>query len=318
MQVLASPTRSADTWRVSNSDPLLALPAARELVERGLLSEALEQYQQLQGTHELDDVGRRIAGNAVQRLTDPGPTGQWAVVPPEDHRDEFLAMNTSWLRRPQQQPPTCPVCLAPRRRVTDRACPSCSELRGRLGRVYGSIEAVTTDTSRGLTHSLIRGAKDQFDPGSLNVLAAAWSAYWAAHGPRIANNEDLVVRVPSTNALLDRLTRAAVALGWPVPALLVGGAAHRRSTRLVGREQRMAAHPDDWNVELDVEGRNVVVVDDVYVTGATAWTYGAALRQRGAAHMRLVVLEHCATGNVLAELPNKSWDAHWRRTGRTN
>jgi hypothetical protein len=67
-------------------------------------------------------------------------------------------------------------------------------------------------------------------------------------------------------------------------------------------------------VALDVRDRNVVVVDDVYTTGATAWTFAVALQRAGARQTRLVALERCVAAGPLYALDPEPWDARVRRT----
>jgi adenine/guanine phosphoribosyltransferase-like PRPP-binding protein len=56
------------------------------------------------------------------------------------------------------------------------------------------------------------------------------------------------------------------------------------------------------------------LLDDVYTTGATAWSLGRALKSAGAKTVRLLAFENCVAGGVLAELHLGAWDAAVRRT----
>jgi phosphoribosylpyrophosphate synthetase len=76
----------------------------------------------------------------------------------------------------------------------------------------------------------------------------------------------------------------------------------------------MTRSPHVWTITVDVVGRNVVLLDDVYTTGATACPSGARFKSAGAKTVKLLALEHRVPGGVLAELHLGARDAAVRRT----
>ena len=287
----------------------------RQLVDEGQLDAALTGYTDALASGGLDEIGRRIALNAINRLVAPGPTGQRAAIPPRRDRDDFLTSAREHLSPSANTPYACPTCLRPRRQALGNPCQACGELWARYDRVFSTIEFICMDGSSGPTHTLVRHAKDARNPWALRVLAAAWSAYWDTHRGRIHHPDCLLLRAPSRHPLLDWISAVAARNGWPTPAYEPAGPpCHGHANRYASRDERMTRSPEDWTITVDVAGRNVVLLDDVFTTGATAWSLGRALKGAGAKTVKLLAFEHCVPGGVLAEFRLGAWDAGVRRT----
>jgi hypothetical protein len=95
--------------------------------------------------------------------------------------------------------------------------------------------------------------------------------------------------VPLIAAALDQARRK----GWFAPYLTLPGRKvgqwwqHASSSQ----DERLAQRASDWLPSPEIGGgRAVVLLDDVFVTGASMWSYARALKQAGAGDVRGVVL----------------------------
>ena len=204
--------------------------------------------------------------------------------------------------------PGTPLCDACRERLPsiDRAlaCPSCGAPWGHLTCTecdptlpHGgfSFEAArcaleyTDDASR-----LVRAYKDEGEQRLsqvisdllLGALPADWTA-WA----------DAIVGVPATRKAVRRrgfdhieLVCTQLARGSGLP--LVRALEHRGASdqRRLGREQRRANMCDRFAPAFGLSGANVLLVDDVFTTGATLEAAAGALLAARASSVRVLTL----------------------------
>jgi hypothetical protein len=134
------------------------------------------------------------------------------------------------------------------------------------------------------------------------MMAAALSAYFEAHADRLFADRPIVTYVPSRGPLIASLASLAHDRGWFAPEVQPSGrktgAWYQHST---SQDLRLARTADDWTLDarLSVAGRPVVLIDDVFVTGASLFSYATALSHAGASEVRAVALiRHLA-------------DSHW-------
>jgi len=72
---------------------------------------------------------------------------------------------------------------------------------------------------------------------------------------------------------------------------------------MAGQEQRLERTADDWRVDQEtVAGRSVVLIDDVFVSGASMFSYAQALRQAGAKEIRAIAIGRHISDNHVNEV----------------
>jgi hypothetical protein len=183
----------------------------------------------------------------------------------------------------------CKICAGPTRSGYSM-CRSCHDIAMRLGRPPIPITPVAVVGGASPLYRALR----QYKSGEPLVaarqaarLAALLEAFFARHRSCIApEGLDLSVAVPSGQGgrpaphPLVRVVEATRSLPPLLDALRPGGVpiAHRCPT------------PLGFRVRADVRGARILLVDDVYTSGAHLQSAAAALTEAGAHDVRAVVL----------------------------
>jgi len=231
-----------------------------------------------------------------------------------------------------------PVCAGCRRRVSEPGvlCGACwpqlrfleqpwcavmgTPFRHEMGDDFLSAEAIADpppfERARaavvysGVARELVQGLKynDRTD------LAASMARWMVRAGAELVEDAAVVVPVPLfwRRFLLRRFNQAAE-LARVIAALtgrpFAPGAVRRvKPTR---RQVGLSAAERQDNVraaflvppehEIEVSGRRVLVVDDVYTTGATAWAVTKALRKGGASAVDVLTFARVLPGDFRAD-----------------
>lgn len=185
-------------------------------------------------------------------------------------------------------------------------------MSGTLGCQLASLEFLTMSQESEPFYALLRGWKmdgaRRPEEGILGwahseastLVAAMLSAYLEAHAPRLLAPEVTVTVVPTTRPVVVNALRVAAEHGWVSVTVTPTGQPSGRSQRLGNRQTRLAKRPQDWSLLGDVAGP-VLLLDDLYTTGASMHSYAGALRAAGAACVRGVALARVIRGTAYAE-----------------
>jgi hypothetical protein len=203
-----------------------------------------------------------------------------------------------WLPMLPPDVPQCKVCKMPNR---SGLCAGCRKLKKAFGWPVDSVEMLTVSTRRDDPEHLIWGWKEEAEAMGLTHAPDDWlggigarlSAYLKAHARRLLDGEPIVTSIPSraplvacaldTVAARDRLSARIERTGDKNGSWL--------QHKMAGQGARLARTTADWRVDgCAVSGRHVVLIDDVLVTGASMFSYAAALKSAGARDVRCVVI----------------------------
>jgi len=189
----------------------------------------------------------------------------------------------------------CPVCGAPFGRVS---CTECMRPDGPLVHAFDSARAryVFDDTSS----RLVKAFKDEGERRLASMIAQRMVE---AAGEK-SISADLAIPIPATRAALRRRGFDHMALvaeefsrltGVPQRGCLAKSGS--RDQRTLSREDRLANMAGVFAVEsredatyLKVAKPRVLLLDDVFTTGATLDSAAAFLKRAGASHVDVVVL----------------------------
>lgn len=183
-----------------------------------------------------------------------------------------------------------------------------------------SLEFVTMASSDDRQHHLLGGWKDLVREDGLEHApdhflyraTVALSSYLEAQAPRLLA-ESPVITVVSTNAsLIACALRIASQRGWFAPNVVRTGLKRSDwSQRDARQEERLQRSAADWIVdEVSASGRVVVLLDDIFVTGATMFSYAAALRRAGAIRVLAVAYERVVSGFAYYDALRWARDEH--------
>jgi predicted amidophosphoribosyltransferase len=188
---------------------------------------------------------------------------------------------------PIVRPGICPTCRGIDYTRGD-ACQQCSEIEAALG---GPLEPavlaasyVRPSTLRDWLSHYKLNAETDVDQAAQAALAEVFSGFFDAWSAIAAPRFDSVVVVPSTRSAGDHpLQVALMRRRQDVPF---------RTLLRAGPSPTGHNHPSrtGFSASADVAGTRIIVVDDVYTTGARAQSAVAALRDAGADVVALIVL----------------------------
>jgi pyrimidine operon attenuation protein/uracil phosphoribosyltransferase len=119
------------------------------------------------------------------------------------------------------------------------------------------------------------------------------AAYLHAHSGRLLSDAPVITAVPSRAPLIARALNDVATSERPSVQLTPSGLKNGPWTQHLMKDQaaRLRRTPDDWVVDANaVAGRPVVLVDDVFVTGASLFSYATALKAGGATAVRAIAV----------------------------
>ena len=192
---------------------------------------------------------------------------------------------------PTQGPDVCPICRG-HRDETESLCNSCAVCHRSLGSLR-PVVPMSLYAKPSTMRDRLRGYKDSEDASTRRRLsrdvAALVERFFIQHGTSLAHSLgswDAVCIVPSTDRepphpLVRALSDHAAGGFGPLEQLLCRGpgeVAHRKPDR----------HAFEPTTE--VAGRRVLLLDDVFTTGARSQSAAYALEEAGAAVLAIVVV----------------------------
>ena len=136
----------------------------------------------------------------------------------------------------------------------------------------------------------------QLGPGyalTAELIAAPLSAYLEAHAARLLCRSPLVTAVPSRAPLIATTMTAAGGLGWFACDVRATGVKRGDWAQHTSQDQaeRRSRTEHDWDVDPDcVRGRDILLIDDVFVTGTSLFSDAAALKRAGAKTIRAIAI----------------------------
>ena len=212
---------------------------------------------------------------------------------------------SSWLPVLPDEVPKCEVCTLP---STKELCSSCQRLLKLHGRPIASLEFLTVCGKRDGPERTIWDWKESTVAGDgppddwLSGVSTALSAHLDAHQERLLAGDPLITTVPSRAPVIDTAMHSAAARGWFSADISALGDKHGDwlQHKMSGQAERLGRTPNDWSLRTRIaHGRPVLLLDDVFVTGASMYSYAEALKQAGALEVRcLAIVRHVA-------------DSHW-------
>ena len=126
----------------------------------------------------------------------------------------------------------------------------------------------------------------------LGHMTSRLSAYVEAQADRLLADNPVLTAIPSRAPLIAKTFELAAEKGWYALTPVSSGA-KRGDWAQHGSDvdQRLSRTPADWVIHTEaVAGRTVVVFDDVFLSGASMFTYAMALKAAGATTVRGVVI----------------------------
>lgn len=206
--------------------------------------------------------------------------------------DRDLWLPTAWKPLLPQRIPRC--------RHT-RLCAGCRRVRDIFGSVVESLSLLCfADNHLEPEASIWRlknsgASSDGREWSQRMIIAAALSAFLEIEQQRLSSRETLVTAVPSRAPIVANALELAGEQGWfTLPVEPAGAKRGDWCQHESSYEQRLARRPTDWLVDTAVvRGRDVLLLDDVWVTGVSATSYSAALQRAGAKRVNvLCVAQH--------------------------
>jgi predicted amidophosphoribosyltransferase len=198
---------------------------------------------------------------------------------------------------------SCRLCAQPResRYAQYDTCYRCHQLTERHGPVIDTLVPITYtayDWPLGRGLRTLKDA-DACSPQSTWALGfgAILSAFLEAQLPAFGRGGryDRIVPLPTSSPVIGRSLERAHAEGWFVPPLATAGAtiaSGSRRQRDRNPSQRVEVDPRKWVfAEGALDGVvDVLVLDDMLTTGASVFSFAAALRRHGVSFVDVVVV----------------------------
>lgn len=203
-----------------------------------------------------------------------------------------------WLPILPDDVPKCEGCQLP---CPDGLCASCRRLKEALGWPVETVDVLTVSTRRDDPEALIWHWKNEAVEFGLDIAPGAFLAtigerlarHLTYHADRLLDGEPLITAVPSRAPLIEVALREETIRGAAPFEVAPTGSKNGSWAQHLTTEQRerLARRPVDWRIDTRaLDGRPVVLVDDVFVTGASIFSYAAALKDAGAGHVRAVAV----------------------------
>lgn len=216
-------------------------------------------------------------------------------------------------------------------------CGDCLTLRRLHDRPLRSFEPISFARTDERLFGMIRAWKEEGCategplsnlPGSYGrPIAAILSAYLEAHREDLDLDAEttLVTFVPTRSPVVGQALALAAARDWYAPPLTETGSADPvlPCQRSMPADRRVRRSADSWSVLGPVESARIVLIDDIYTTGASMHSFARALRDAGAAEVRAVAVVRTVGGYVYSDTLERrrtrgtlTWSAEARWTGQ--
>jgi hypothetical protein len=201
--------------------------------------------------------------------------------------------------------PRCAICTLPNQ---TGLCKGCATLEEQFGWPFASLEFLCVAGKQDDPEHFIWSWKDysthspaDVDDVWLSGVGTGLSAYLETYRERLIPDGTIVTAIPSRAPVIATSMRTVVASGWFAVEPIVTGAKNGHWLQHESTQtERLARSADSWLVDAkQVSGRDVLLLDDVWVTGASASSYVTALHDAGARDVRcLVIVRHLNSRNV--------------------
>lgn len=203
----------------------------------------------------------------------------------------------------------CPWCVLPSREA--RLCRGCRILQRAFAPAISTLEFIscadvatppesyiyTWKMGTGMHDDPLVGASYEF---CAERIGAPLSAYLEAHAARLLAGGPLITAVPSRAPLIATTMALARRHGWFACDVPVSGTKRGEWAQHTAQDQaeRRSRTERDWVVDpTGVRGRDIVLLDDVFVTGTSLFSYAAALKRAGAKTIRAIAIaRHVSLG----------------------
>ena len=227
-------------------------------------------------------------------------------LPPEIHTWLDQLREQGFILPPLEPPLCCARCqrpLEPEKRQY-RTCWDCGHTHPPgLNRV-----AATTYGADGTAPwQILKEAKFQTLPADavaqrVTVVAAGiWTTVEDMAPDFLDSTTKLAFAIPSRHNLVGRCAVEAAARGWPALPFVDGLRAENRPPQTdLGADARREAARDKYSVSVDLAGRDVLLIDDVYTSGYSMHDAARAVRAGGAASVTGVVYARRVYPDVMA------------------
>jgi hypothetical protein len=228
----------------------------------------------------------------------PFDWGSAGLSPPHDPAVREHNLLGWWPVLPLEVP-QCPICKLPS--VAARLCQRCKKLTARYGMPIDTLELLTVVNKQeppeaNMWHWKNKATKIDnvwHHAGDyLHHMISRLSAYVEAQSDRLLADDPVLTYVPSRAPLIAATFQMAADKNWYALTLVHTGdkqgdwAQHGNDS-----DERLSRTVADWKVLGEtVAGRPVVLFDDVFLTGASMFSYATALKAAGATAVRGVTI----------------------------